>query len=171
VVAPDGVRPHRQPEWVDRSGPRGEQARLPPGQQERQARAETSGADGLQLLTASDTAPHATWLAGGPQGRRCARSGPSSSTSVRASPAGARATSWRPLPSSSTPPTILTPALARHDLGGLPLTQTCEPEAPQLMTPGATTSATTAEVALIRPLHDALKRNRLLPAPPRVDAG
>ncbi len=63
VVAPDWVRAVSQPEWVDRSGPRCEEYRLPTGQQERQARAETIGADGLRLLTALDTAPHQSWLA------------------------------------------------------------------------------------------------------------
>jgi transposase len=62
VVAPDWVRAVSQPEWVDRYGPRCEEYRLPTGKQERQALAETIGADGLQLLSAIDTDPHAAWL-------------------------------------------------------------------------------------------------------------
>jgi transposase len=63
IVAPDWVRAHSQPEWVDRYGPRCEEERLPTGKQERQALAATIGGDGLQVLSAIDSDPHSSWLA------------------------------------------------------------------------------------------------------------
>jgi transposase len=58
LVAPDWIRPHTQPEWGDRYGPRCEEERLPTSKQERQAFAEAIGADGRQWLSAIDTDPH-----------------------------------------------------------------------------------------------------------------
>jgi transposase len=63
MVAPDWVRAHRQPEWVDRYGPRCAESRLPTGKQERRALADTIGGDGLQVLRAIDSAPHSSGLA------------------------------------------------------------------------------------------------------------
>ncbi len=51
------------------------------------------------------------------------------------------------------------------------LTETCEPDAPHLITQVETTSATTADVAMTQPIHDALQRKGLLPAQHVVDAG
>jgi transposase len=51
------------------------------------------------------------------------------------------------------------------------LTETCEPDVPHLITQVETTSATTADVALTQPIHDALQRKGLLPAQHVVDAG
>jgi transposase len=66
VVAPDWIRAHSQPEWVDRYGPRCEEERLPTSKEERQAFAEAIGADGLELLAAIDTDAHSAWFAQGP---------------------------------------------------------------------------------------------------------
>ena len=51
------------------------------------------------------------------------------------------------------------------------LTETCEPDAPHLITQVETTPATTADVALTQPIHDALQPKGLLPAQHVVDAG
>jgi hypothetical protein len=45
------------------------------------------------------------------------------------------------------------------------LTETCEPDAPHLITQVETTSATTADVAVTQPIHDALQRKGLLTGP------
>jgi len=62
VVAPDWLRAHSQPEWVDRYGPRSEDSRSPVGEAERQAFAEDIGRQGRELLDAlfDPTAPQ--WL-------------------------------------------------------------------------------------------------------------
>jgi transposase len=51
VVAPDWLRNHARPDWVDRYGPRIEEARLPSSQVKRQSVAEKIGRDGADLLT------------------------------------------------------------------------------------------------------------------------
>ncbi len=50
VVAPDWLRTHSQPEWVERYGLRSEDSRLPVGEAERQAFAEEIGQQGRELL-------------------------------------------------------------------------------------------------------------------------
>ena len=59
IVAPDWLRAHSDPRWVDRYGPRVEECRLPQSAAARQAHAAQIGADGYTLLTAvfADTAP------------------------------------------------------------------------------------------------------------------
>lgn len=62
VVAPDWLRAHSHPEWVDRYGTRLEDSRSPLGEAERQAFAEDIGRQGRELLDAlfDPTAPE--WL-------------------------------------------------------------------------------------------------------------
>jgi transposase len=50
VVAPDWLREHSQPEWIDRYGPRVEDYRLPKSETLRQAHARQIGLDGYSLL-------------------------------------------------------------------------------------------------------------------------
>jgi len=52
LVAPDWLRAHSQPEWVERYEARMEDARTPLGDEARQAFAEVIGADGASLLSA-----------------------------------------------------------------------------------------------------------------------
>jgi transposase len=52
LVAPDWLRTHSQPEWVERYEARMEDARTPLGEEARQAFAEVIGADGASLLSA-----------------------------------------------------------------------------------------------------------------------
>ena len=54
VAAPDWLRPHLGPAWVERYGPRLQDERLPQEAPARQALAEQIGADGARLLTAVD---------------------------------------------------------------------------------------------------------------------
>lgn len=62
VIAPDWLRDHSQPEWVDRYGVRADEYHLPTSEAQRRAYAETVGADGSTLLLAiyDPTAP--IWL-------------------------------------------------------------------------------------------------------------
>ncbi len=62
VAAPEWLRAHSQPEWLDRYGPRFEDYRLPSHQSERQAYAELIGADGAWLLATMDTPSTPAWL-------------------------------------------------------------------------------------------------------------
>jgi transposase len=62
VAAPDWLRAHSQPDWVERYGPRSEDSRSPVGEAERQAFAEEIGQQGRELLDGlyDPTAPE--WL-------------------------------------------------------------------------------------------------------------
>jgi transposase len=62
VAAPDWLRAQLVPEWAERYGPRVEEYRLPSGQQERTALAETIGQDGIALLTAVYAPAAPAWL-------------------------------------------------------------------------------------------------------------
>jgi transposase len=53
IVAPDWLRAHSQPEWVERYEARMEDARTPLGEEARHTFAEVIGADGASLLRAS----------------------------------------------------------------------------------------------------------------------
>jgi transposase len=52
IVAPEWLREHSRPEWVDRYGVRLEDSRLPSGEEERQVWVQSGGQDGASLLSA-----------------------------------------------------------------------------------------------------------------------
>jgi transposase len=62
VVAPEWLRAHSQPEWVERYGPRSEDSRSPVGEAERQAFAEEIGEQGRELLDALFDPTVPQWL-------------------------------------------------------------------------------------------------------------
>jgi len=62
IVAPEWLRAHSVPEWVDRYGSRLEDARLPSGEEDRQAWAEQVGQDGSALLSALFASSSPSWL-------------------------------------------------------------------------------------------------------------
>ncbi len=61
-VAPEWLRAHVQPEWVERYAHRVEESRLPSSRTEREQYANQVGADGWQLLDAVDEASTPSWL-------------------------------------------------------------------------------------------------------------
>ncbi|HEV2125605.1 MAG TPA: transposase, partial [Chloroflexota bacterium] len=62
VAAPDWLRAHAQPQWLERYTHRAQDDRLPGKQQERQTLAEVIGADGVALLAAIYSADAPAWL-------------------------------------------------------------------------------------------------------------
>lgn len=62
IVAPDWLRQHSQPEWIDRYGPRAGDARFPTSETHRQEYAQQIGVDGYLILDmiSADDAPG--WL-------------------------------------------------------------------------------------------------------------
>jgi transposase len=62
VVAPDWLRAHRQPEWVERYERRFEEQRLPQSALKRAQLATAIGSDGDQLLTAIGAGDALAWL-------------------------------------------------------------------------------------------------------------
>ncbi|MGI8586327.1 MAG: IS1182 family transposase [Chloroflexia bacterium] len=62
VVAPEWLLPHADPHWLDRYGARADDFRLPKKETERTAYALTVGRDGFALLAALDDATSPPWL-------------------------------------------------------------------------------------------------------------
>lgn len=62
IVAPQWLRAHSVPEWVDRYGSRLEDARLPSGEEARLAWVEQVGQDGSALLSALFASSSPSWL-------------------------------------------------------------------------------------------------------------
>lgn len=62
VVAPEWLRAHARPEWLERYAPRAFDHYIAPGKEERQAHAELIGADGDLLLSALYASGVPLWL-------------------------------------------------------------------------------------------------------------
>ena len=176
TVAPDWLRPRLDPAWVERYGPRFDEFRLPKGMAERRALAEAIGADGFRLLGAVYAPDAPAWLRAvpavetlrrvwlqqyyGPDGPGRWRTGPdmppaarmiNSPHDVEARYSLKRETSWT--------------GYKTH------LTETCDPDAPHLITHVETTPATTPDWDMLAPLHAALAQKELLPGEHLLDAG
>jgi transposase len=178
AAAPDWLRARSEPGWVERYGPRFDDYRLPKGQAERQALAEVIGADGIGVLAAvyAAEAPPAlravpavetlrrVWVqqyyAPEPDGRVRWRAGEdlppaalmiNSPYDLEARYSLKRGTTWT--------------GYKAH------LTETCDPDAPHLVTHVETTPATTPDWHLAPVIHAALARKQLLPGEHILDAG
>ena len=62
IVPPEWLLEHSKPEWVDRYGVRLEDSRLPSGEEDRQAWAQSVGQDGSELLSAVFDPNAPSWL-------------------------------------------------------------------------------------------------------------
>jgi len=177
VVAPDWLREHSQPEWIDRYGPRVEDARLPKNEKLRQAHAWQIGLDGYSLLDniyAEDapgwlrqlpavetlrrvwvqqyyrTETEVRWRSGEDGLPRAARF-ISSPYDPEAHYAKKRTTSWV--------------GYKVH------LTETCEEGTPHLITHVETTAAPVADGEVTTRIHETLAQKSLLPSTHLVDTG
>jgi transposase len=178
VAAPDWLRPHLDPAWAERYGPRFDEYRLPKDQPEREALAEQIGQDGFQLLRAIYAPDAPVWL----------RELPAVDALRQIwlqqyyAPEDDGSTHWRR--SSDLPPAarmINSP----HDLEArytykrnatwigykVQVTETCDPDLPHFITDVQTTPATTPDREELRSIHQALARKDLLPSEHLVDAG
>ena len=178
VAAPDWLRPHLDPAWAERYGPRFDEYRLPKGQAEREALAEQIGRDGFRVLTAVYAPAAPPWL----------RTVPAVETLRQVwlqqyyAPQDEGAPRWRT--GDDVPPAsqrINSP----HDVDArytykrssswigykAHLTETCDPDAPHLITHVATTPAPTPDRDQLPPIHRALADKELLPREHLVDAG
>lgn len=176
MVAPDWLRAHSQPEWVERYEARMEDARTPLGDEARHAFAEVIGADGASLLSAiyEVTAPgflceipavetlrqvwiqNYTWIDGQISWRSSENIPPASRYigspyDVEAHYSKKRSTTWV--------------GYKVH------LTETCEKDEPHLITHVETTSAPVSDDARTALIHEALKHKDLLPDQHMVDTG
>jgi transposase len=176
VVAPAWLLQQVRPEWKERYEHRIQEYRLPESKAERQALAETIGADGFALLTAMSDASAPTWL----------REVPALETLRRVwiqqfyAPDGP--VRWRS--NEDLPPSAVL-IQSPHDVEArygtkrtmnwtgykVHLTETCEADQPNLITNVETTDATVPDTELLDPIHTHLAEHDLLPAEHLVDAG
>jgi transposase len=176
VVAPEWLLSQTQPEWAERYGRRCDDERLPKEEQERETLARTIGADGFRLLAAiyAESAP--PWL----------REIPAVEIARQVwvqqyyrDEAGLR---WRK--GDEIPPAaqfISSPYDTDARYGKkrstqwvgykVHFTETCDPEAPHLITDVQTTPATTADGDVTPTIHATLKEKDLLPQTHLVDTG
>src|SRR5437762_8845480 len=173
-VAPEWVRAYVPMEWVERYGERLEHERLPKEEEERQQYANQVGADGWALLDALDAPSTADWL----------KTLPAIMTlrtiweqQFEPREQGGR---WRTEPALPAAQLINSPydLDARYGTKRTTLwvgykvhfTQTCDEEAPQLITHVETTPAPISDEGVLCTIHTALAEKELLPEQHLVDA-
>ena len=174
-VAPEWVRAHVPTEWVERYGERLEHERLPKADEERKQYANQVGTDGWSLLTALDAIATPDWMKTLP-----------AITTLRTMwdqqfeplDHGGR---WRLDPALPAAQLITSP----YDLDArngkkrttfwvgykVHFTQTCDEDAPQLITHVKTTQAPISDEGVVSAIHADLAEKELLPDQHLVDAG
>ena len=177
VVVPQWTLAHSQPDWVDRYGPRASDYRVPKSEAERAAYTEQVGMDGLALLTMLWDEQELDWLRRLPpiqilgrvwlenytwesderlRWRETQELPPAGSTlrspyDEEARYAQKRSTSWV--------------GYKVH------LTETCDEDAPRLITHVETTVASAHDVTSLDTIHRALEAKKHLPSAHLVDCG
>ncbi len=180
VVAPDWLRAHSQPEWVERYERRFEEQRLPQSALKRAQLATAIGSDGYQLLTAIWAGDALAWL----------REVPAVETlrqfwlqQYQREPAGKREqVRWRAeadLP--PMPQRLLSPYDPEARYGKkrsttwlgykVHFTETCEADSPLLITDVQTTPPLEVDSESVPAIQAALQARDLLPAVQSADAG
>jgi transposase len=174
-VAPDWIRAHVPAEWVERYGQRLEEERLPKEEQERTRYANQVGADGWMLLEALQASYTPDWLKTLP-----------AVTTLRTLweqqfEAREQGGQWRKEPALPAAQLIASP----YDLDArngkkrstfwtgykVHVTQTCDEDAPQLITHVQTTPAPLSDEGVVSTLHEDLAEKELLPSQHFVDSG
>jgi transposase len=178
VAAPDWLRPHLDPAWADRYGPRLDEYRLPKGQEEREALAGQVGTDGFRLLGAIYAPEAPAWLRALPAVEALRQVwvqqyyAPDDHGTARWRRPEDLPPSARMINSPHDPEARYTYKRNTTWIGyKVQLTETCEPEAPHLITHVQTTPATTPDREQLPGIHRALARKGLLPSEHLVDAG
>ncbi|GKQ37116.1 IS1182 family transposase [Streptomyces sp. A012304] len=164
------------PEWFDRYSVRPEDSRFPSRWAARVAHGDQCGADGMALL-------EAVWSAQAPPGPRCLPTVEMlRQTWVQQFHHVDGVVRWRE--PKNTPPGLIrlrtphepdarTGSKREVDWSGykVHLSETCEPDAPHLITHIHTTPAPVADVVVLGDIHSALAKRGLLPDEHLVDAG
>src|SRR5260221_5180562 len=174
-VAPDWVLAHVPVEWVERYGQRLEHERLPKEEEERKQYANQVGADGWMLLAALDASATPDWMKTLP-----------AITTLRTIweqqfEAREQGGQWRAEPALPGAQLITSP----YDLDArngkkratfwtgykVHFTQTCDEDAPQLITHVETTAAPSSDEGVLSAIHADLAEKDLLPNQHLVDSG
>jgi len=177
VVAPAWLHACAAEEWVDRYGPRVDDYRLPQGQEERQAYGETIGRDGWRVLDAAYAPAAPAWLREVPAVQTLRR------VWLQHFYVADGTLSWRTA-ELGTPPSALMIS-SPYDLDAhyakkrttswigykVHITETCEDNAPHLITHVETATAPTGDNTALPRIHAALAQRDRLPASHIVDAG
>lgn len=176
-VAPEWTRTHTNASWVERYGTRVQDYRLPNGQAKRDAFAEVVGTDGAVLLQAIYAPEAPTWLGEIPAVQLLRRVWIQQYTGRDDGQLR-----WRHV--DELPPAaqrIRSPFddevryCTKREIGWVGykvhVTETCDAEAPRIITQVETTLATTSDSRMTTPIHDALQQKDLLPRDHLVDTG
>ncbi len=174
-VAPDWIRAHVPVEWVERYGQRLEHERLPKEEEERKQYANQVGADGWMLLDALQTPLTPDWMKTLP-----------AITTLRTMwdqqfEAREQGGQWRREPALPATQLLTSP----YDLDArngkkratfwtgykVHFTQTCDEDAPQLITHVQTTPAPLSDEGVLCEVHADLAEKELLPNQHLVDSG
>ncbi|MFF8903536.1 IS1182 family transposase [Streptomyces olivaceoviridis] len=164
------------PDWFDRYAIRFEDTRLPKGKAKQMELIEQIGADGMSLLTAlhAPDAPASLGLLDRVETLRqmwiqqyFVDDGQVRRRDLKDRPPGAErlVTPYDTDARGSVKRGIFWDGCKVH------LTETCEPDGPNLITHVATTDSTVQDVRLVAPIHAHLAKRHLLPARHLVDAG
>jgi transposase len=177
VAAPDWLRGQARPEWVERYHRRSDEYRLPKGTAARQALADQIGADGFALLLALQAPDAPPGLVAEPAVETLRRTWLQNFLQTEG------ATHFR-TPEDGLPPAsqfLSSPHDPDAHLGKkggtcwvgykVALTETCEDDAPNLITHVETVAAPVADGEMTPRIHQALKEEGLLPAVHLVDTG
>jgi transposase len=174
-VAPDWVRAYVPVEWVERYGQRLEHERLPKQEEERKHYANQVGADGWTLLHALEAPSTADWLKTLPAVMTLRTIWEQQFEPIE------QGGQWRTEPALPAAELINSP----YDLDArygkkrstlwvgfkVHFTQTCDDDAPQLITHVATTPAPIPDEKALPSIHTGLAQKDLLPDQHLVDAG
>ena len=177
VIAPDWLKVRSQSEWVERYGKRVDDYHLPKSKDERQAYACLMGTDGHRLLDTLYAAEAPAWLSQVPAVETLRQVWVQqfyrTETEIR----------WR-TESEGIPPSALmisspydTEAhyAKKHTTSWIGykvhVTESCDADAPHLITHVETTIAPSGDGDVVGPLHEALQSQDLLPSVHLVDTG
>jgi transposase len=181
VAAPEWLVAVAAPEWAERYVRRAEDDRLPAGKEAREALALLIGADGHALLDAVDGVDAPAWLRAIPAVATLRRVWVQQF--YRENDGSGERLSWRTdrqgLPPASLfisspydPDAHLARKRTTQWVGyKVHLTETCEDDAPNLITHVEMTPAPVADGALTPAIHEALEDKQLLPAEHLLDTG
>lgn len=178
ALAPSWLRAQITPDWFDRYSRRYEEYHLPKATTDRLALAATIGADGFELLTAlyAPNAPAALRELAAVQALR------QMWIQQYYAPEARRPVRWREEADSPPPPQRIHSPYdleARYSSKGsinwvgykVHLTETCDDDAPHVITQVLTTLATTPDDAVTATIHQKLATLDLLPIEHLVDSG
>lgn len=176
VAAPEWLRAWLPSDWPDRYGRRFEEYRLPAERPQRYALAETIGADGFALLQAAYDPNAPTWLPQIPALQVLRQ------VWVQQFVREQERVRWRTAQELPPAPVLIScpyDAQARYSKKRhtewtgykVHLTETCDADAPNLITNVETTPATTTDFAMLAPIEANLARRELLPHEHIVDSG